>query len=95
MYDMPKSRGVDWAESTGSCAHEAGNLMRAIFLQLHIPRSIEQEIISRFRNTRNYHSRHLLGMPRITSRHINKLMKRLCLQNRYFIITIDLDPPDF
>ena len=40
---------------------EAGNLMHEIFLLLRIPRSIEQEIISRFRNTRNYHSRHLLG----------------------------------
>ena len=61
--------------------HEAGNSMRAIFLQLHIPRSIEQEIISRFRNPRNFRSRHFFGRPRVTYRHVDKLMKRLYLQN--------------
>ena len=46
---MPKSREVSIERRAQVLAlHEAGNLMRAIFLQLHIPRSIEQEIISRF-----------------------------------------------
>ena len=82
MYDMPKSREVSIERRAQVLAlHEAGNLMREIFLQLHIPRSIGQKIISRFHNTRNYRSIHLLGMPRITSRHMYKLMKRLCRQN--------------
>ena len=45
---MPKSREVSIEQRAKDFAlHEAGNLMRTIFLQLHIPRSIEQKIISR------------------------------------------------
>ena len=45
---MPKSREVSIEQRAQVLAlHEAGNLMRTIFLQFHIPRLIEQEIISR------------------------------------------------
>ena len=45
---MPKSCEVSIEQRAQVLAlHEAGNLMRTIFLQLHVPRSIEQEIISR------------------------------------------------
>ena len=70
---MPKSREVSIERRAQVLAlHEAGNLMRTIFLQLRIPRSIEQEIINRFRNTRNYRSRHLLGRRRVPFRHVDK-----------------------
>ena len=72
-YDIPKSREVSIERRAQVLAlHEAGNLMRAIFLQLHIPRSIGQKIISRFHNTRNYRSRHLLGRRRVPFRHVDK-----------------------
>ena len=46
---MPKSRKVSIERRAQILAlHEGGNLMRAIFLQLHIPHSIVQEIISNF-----------------------------------------------
>ena len=46
---MPKSRevSIEHRALLVLALHEAGNLMRTIFLQLHIPSSIEQEIISR------------------------------------------------
>ena len=45
---MPKSREVS-IEQRGQVLslHEAGNLMRTIFVKLHIPRSIELKIINR------------------------------------------------
>ena len=46
---MPKSRIVSIERRAQILAlDEGGNLMRAIFLQLHIPHSIVQEIISNF-----------------------------------------------
>ena len=71
---MPKSREVTIERRAQILGlHEGGNLMRAIFLQLHIPHSIEQEIISRLRNTRNYRSRHFLNRRRVHFRHVDKM----------------------
>ena len=69
--NKPKSREVSIERRAQVLAlHEGGNLMRAIFLQLHIPHSIGQEIISRFCNTKNDHSRHFLNRRRVHFCHV-------------------------
>ena len=77
MYNVPKSREVSIEQRAQVLAlHEAGNLMRTIFFQLHISCLTEHEIINRLVKPKIYCLRHTLGMSQVTFRHMNKLIMR-------------------